>query len=214
MYAVNLSLGHTLLCKTIKSATISGYLKVAADKVQMARQHALIGTCAEAVAWTDPRINLSTGKTAPPISTIIKELKQWEMMPARHEAITVNMIKWSALQCYSSMPCSINNIMYDWFVSGIYLGPHLTKRAQANTGITITKAGKPKAFTIDDVKFFGNNKFCMSHQDALTKPQLVHMADIRFWEQKNGNNGEKQRVTLCHFHVATHHPALVSPSSR
>jgi len=33
MYALDLAMGHTLLCKTIKSETIKLYLKAAADHI-------------------------------------------------------------------------------------------------------------------------------------------------------------------------------------
>jgi hypothetical protein len=60
-YAVVIALGHTLLCKTIKSATINNYLRAAANVVKQ--------TCSQVpnptnnLRWHDPLLDMTTGKT-------------------------------------------------------------------------------------------------------------------------------------------------------
>lgn len=57
-YAVFLALGHTLLCKTIKSATIGNYLRAAANDIKAMRSR--IPNLTNNVVWADPTIRLST----------------------------------------------------------------------------------------------------------------------------------------------------------
>jgi hypothetical protein len=138
MYATSLTLGHTLLCKTIKSKTISEYLQNAANFVSKACHHLTYNSRPDKLTWYDPHINPSTGKTAAVISKITTKVQCWETCPNRHEPLTVDMIKWQALSADPNKPHSLENAMYDWLVIGIYLGPCLTKWAQTDSGITYT----------------------------------------------------------------------------
>jgi hypothetical protein len=60
VFTTFLSLGHTLLCKTIKSITIGNYLQAAASHVSHARRR--MPNPNLTLRWYDPRIDLSTGK--------------------------------------------------------------------------------------------------------------------------------------------------------
>jgi hypothetical protein len=204
MYALDLAMGHTLLCKTIKSGTIKNYLKAAADRIAEARRRMLIGAATDALQWIDPRHDITVGETAKCITVITDEVKRWENMPNRREPLTVDMIHYAALQCNKTRLFCIENVMYDWSVIGIYTGPRLTEWAQHNSGITMNKTGEPKAFLWGDVEFRGENDRRMSTPDALSRPYLVHTARLTWREQKNGNNGEKKTLvrafgsdTLC-----------------
>jgi hypothetical protein len=59
-YAVFLALGHTLLCKTIKSATINNYLRAAANVIKWA--HSQVPNPTNNLWWHDPLIDMTTGK--------------------------------------------------------------------------------------------------------------------------------------------------------
>jgi len=155
--------------------------------------------------WSDPQIDLATDKTSKLISDITNEVCHWENMPNRQEPLTVDMIQHAALQCNGATPHDINNVMYDWSILAIYIGPHLAKWAQHDNGkIIMNKFGNVRAFTWDDVEFQGENNRQMSTATAFAKPYLVHTAKLTWCEQKNGQNGESHTLvrapanpTLC-----------------
>jgi hypothetical protein len=192
MYAVFLALGHTLLCKTVKSSTISHYLRCAATHVKEARRR-MPNIDNNTIVWQDPRIDMATGKIDDRISAVINEVKRWENMPNRREPLTIDMISFQQLQCHDNAPHSEDAAMYDWEVFGIYAGNRLTEWAQRDgTDIVVNIDGTPKAFTIGDLEFFGENRRRMSLGVALRQPYLVHTIDVTWRFQKNGNNGEKK----------------------
>ena len=79
-YTAHLSLGHTLLCKTIKSGTIVKYLSAAADLSTSAK---MVNPCLDIM-----------GNQFNEIKTVLRELKRWEKMPNRREPITKSMIEY------------------------------------------------------------------------------------------------------------------------
>lgn len=195
MYALDLALGYTIKCITIKSKTISEYLKVAADFVEHARRRSLIGTRLDQINWYDPRIDLTTGKTSSDISAIISEVKRWESMPNRREPLTADMVRWLATQTSSDAPHSYKAALHDWFTVGLYVGPRLTEWAQDNSGkTTLTRAQEAKAFLLKDLTFFQENCRRVTLNEALARPHLVHTINITFREQKNGDNGAQRTI--------------------
>jgi hypothetical protein len=203
-YALDLAMGHTLLCKTIKSGTIKHYVKDAADRIMEARRRTISGLPNASLQWLDPRLDITTGKTAKDISIIYDEVHRWETIPDRREPLTIDMITYSALQCNPSTPYDIHNVMYDWTVVGIYTGIRLTEWAQDDSGIVMTPADEPKAFLWKDVEFRGTNNRRMSVDAALAKPNNIHTARLTWRWQKNGENGQQKTIvrafsnpTLC-----------------
>lgn len=189
MYAVYLALGHTLHCKTIKSGTITNYLRAAASHVTQARRR--MPNPSNKLQWQDPRIDMTTGKIDKQITAVVDEVKRWESMPERREPLTVDMILYQKLQCRADAPHSEDAVMYDWEVFGIYAGNRLTEWAQKDgTDIVLNIDELPKAFLIRDVTFFGENRRRMSRPYALKHPRRVHTADVTWRYQKNGVNGE------------------------
>lgn len=197
-------MGHTLLCKTIKSDTIKGYLKAAANYITAARK-LLPNNDTSRPLWLDPRLDMALGTTAEDISNVTNEVKRWEMMPNRREPLTVDMIQHAALDRNDSTPHDIKNAMYDWCTIGIYIGPRLTEWAQADDGrITMNNFGDPAAFMWNDIEFMGENSRRMTTAEALANPSLLHTARMTWRHQKNGQNGEKRTLvraftddTLC-----------------
>ncbi len=90
MFATFLALSHTLLCKTIKSVTISNYLHAVASHVSQARW--CMPNPNLTLWWHNPRINLSTGKIDNKINQVLKEVKCWESMPNCCEPLTIIMV--------------------------------------------------------------------------------------------------------------------------
>lgn len=191
LFAASLALGHTLLCCTIKSGTIEHYLRNVARHI--IGQRRLLQSPMQPLPWIDPRIDLSTNKTDSSISAIVKEVKRWENMPERREPLTVDMIAYQQLQCNKQCPHGETAAMYDWFVFGIYAGNRLAEWAQYDgTTIGTNLDGTTRAFIIDDLSFYGENRRRMSRTYALENDRLVKTIDVRWRFQKNGVNGEKK----------------------
>jgi hypothetical protein len=194
-YAVFLALGHTLWCKTIKSATITNYLHTAANHVGDAPRRLLDmnNNNSNIITWQDPCIDMTTGKTDDRIASVLLEVKRWENIPDRQEPLTVDMIHYQNLQCNKNTPHSNDAVMYDWEVFGIYAGNRLSEWAQYDGKDIVENINRTvKAFTITDLKFFGENRRHMSFHNALQCPHFVHTIDVTWRFQKNGNNGEKK----------------------
>jgi len=209
MFATFLALGHTLMCKTIKSGTINQYLLAAAKDVMSVRRRAAPQVPSSTVWWLDPRIDITTGKTDSRITAVVNEAKRWEKMPNRREPLTVDMITFQQMKRKANEPHSVDAAMYDWEVFGIYAGPRLTEWAQRDgQSITLNPDETAKAFLLDDLTFFGENRRRMTRLDALKHPQLVHTIDVTWRFQKNGNNGEQKT-----FVRAFHNPGLCAVSA-
>jgi hypothetical protein len=204
-YAVFLALGHTLLCKTVKSATIDNYLRAAATIVKRARSQVPKPT--KNLLWHDLLIDMTTGKCDSQISSILAKVKRWEKMPNRREPLTVDMVSYQQLQCATNEPHSEALAVHDWEVFGIYAGNCLTKWAQRDgTDIVLNIDESPKAFIISDIEFFRENWRRRSLQFALQHPRLIHTATVTWCFQKNGENGKKK-------HSFTHSTAQFSARS-
>jgi len=204
MYTIDLAMGHTLLCMSIKSETIKIYIKVAADHISESRRRALTGLPNESFQWIDPRLDITTGKLSKRITSITDEVRRWEKIANRREPVTTRMITYGALKCDPLKPFCIDNVMYDWTVIGIYTGVRLTEWAQPKSGFVKLKTDEPKAFMWQDVEFRGVNNRRMTISEGLENPSLVHTVRLTWREQKNGQNGEKKTIvrspankTLC-----------------
>jgi hypothetical protein len=161
------------------------------------------------ITWQDPRIDMTTGKTDDCIASVLSEVKCWENIPDRQEPLTVDMIHYQNLQHNKNTPHSEDAAMYDWEVFGIYAGNRLSEWAQYDgKDIVVNINGTANAFTITNLKFFGENRRHMSFHDALQCPHFVHTIDLTWRFQKNGNNGEKKT-----FVRAFGHPTLCAVSA-
>ena len=192
-YCVWLALGHTVLSVTIKSGTINNYLADAAKLVQRGRK------LHEGKPYPDPRIDVSTGKTHHAITQIKDEVKRWENMPNRREPLTKGMLTRLSLLVTTSLFFSLLYVLLDWFVLGIHTGFRLSEYAQKKSGTSLDRVqrnrdGRPKALIAEDFTFFGRNRRHLSHDEAIASPDSVESVDIRWREQKNGQNGERKTV--------------------
>jgi hypothetical protein len=161
------------------------------------------------ITWQDLCIDMTTRKTNDCIASVLLEVKCWENILDRQEPLTVNMIHYQNLQRNQNTPHSEDAIMYNWEVFGIYAGKHLSEWAQYDgKDIVENIDGTAKAFTITDLKFFGENRCHMSFHNTLRHPHFVHTIDVTWRFQKNGNNGEKKT-----FVQAFGHPTLCTVSA-
>jgi hypothetical protein len=184
-------MGHTLLAKSIKSATIRRYINEAGTSVLESRQLHQRKFPHVQFTWFHPCRNHGETKAAPTITACLDEIKRWENMPNRREPLTVDMIYHQYGKCSSATPYSVHQVLYDFEVIGIYSGLRLGEWAQENhvrrlDQIRLNIDGTPAAFTITDLTFYGENKYCMTLTDALAMPHLVFHIDVCWRFQKNG----------------------------
>jgi hypothetical protein len=131
MYVVYPGLGHTLLCKTIKSGTISLYVCVTGNRIMDHRQELYSQAFPNAnLTWYHACQKHGSTTIAQEIRACILKIKRWENMPNRRKPLTTDMIQYQKLQCSSATPHSLNQALYDWFVTGIYAGFQLSEWAQ------------------------------------------------------------------------------------
>jgi len=199
MYMVYLGLGHTLLCKTIKSGTIKKYIREAAKKIQKRRQlyQSIHPNNPTPLSWFSPIRPHGDNKMAPEIDRCIKEIKRWEDMKDRREPVTSDMIHYQKTVADSTPIHSVDRAMYDWLACGIYAGFRLSEWAQNDhvrhlDNVKQTIDGSPTAFLITDVTYFGENRRHMSRHEALRRPYTVLQVDLRWRYQKNGTKNEKK----------------------
>lgn len=197
MYVVYLGMGHTLLCKTIKSQTIKHYVTDAAAAVQRRREAYARAHPSIPLSWLSPIRTHGNNRLAAPITHCLKEIARWESMEDRREPLTTDMIQFLKTLCHLSTPHSLEQTIYDWFVCGIYGGFRLGEWAQEDHvkfrhQVRLTIDDQPVAFLIDDLEFFGENRRRMSLSDALRRPYLVQQVDLRWRFQKNGSINEKK----------------------
>jgi hypothetical protein len=148
LHAAHLASGSTLLCRSVKSGTITGYLRDVARFL---------------VTFTDrdPRRTDSTQTSnAACISGVLAEVKRWELIPNRREPFTVDTYMW--LLDHVNAPNSVHkpNLRYrvvtNWFGKGLYEGYHLTEWAQNVSHRDLTNPvlnifGDPRAFMLGDL---------------------------------------------------------------
>jgi hypothetical protein len=101
-------------------------------------------------------------------------------------------------KCISATPHSVDQVLYDFEVIGIYSGVRLGEWAQTNNvrrldQIRLNIDGTPAAFIISDLTFFGENKYRLSLPAALANPNLVFSVDVCWQFQKNGEIKERRR---------------------
>jgi hypothetical protein len=82
------------------------------------------------------------------------------------------------------MPYSLEQVMMNWEVTGIYRGFRLAKWVQNENvehcdQVNLTIDGSPMAFLISDLEFKGENNQCMTWHDAMQRPYLVQQVIMR-----------------------------------
>ena len=189
LYAAHLASGSTLLCKSVKSGTIAGYLRDVARFLVTFNAR-------------DPRRTDATQTTnAECISGVLAEVKRWELVPNRREPLTVDMYMW--LHDHINAPASVHGpdsryrAVTNWFGKGLYEGYRLTEWAQSvghrdlnNPVLDIF--GDPRAFMLGDLSFRSLARTRLELRAAHHDPTNVGEVTITYRTQKNGSNGEKR----------------------
>jgi hypothetical protein len=126
-------------------------------------------------------------------------------MPNRREPLTIDMIYHQQRKCSVTTPHSVDQVMYDFEVVGIFAGIRLGEWAQSDHVRRLDQIrrnidGTPTAFTIEDLEFFGKNKRRMSLEDALQRPDFVFQIDTCWRFQKNGEIKQKKSFVRLSRH--------------
>jgi hypothetical protein len=189
LYAAHLASGSTLLCKSVKSGTIAGYLRDVARLLVTFNAR-------------DPRRTDATQTTnAECISGVLAEVKRWELVPNCREPLTVDMYMW--LHDHVNAPASVHGfdsryrVVTNWFGKGLYGGYRLTEWAQSVSHRDLNSPvldifGDPRAFMLGDLSFRSLARTRLELRAAHHDPNNVGEVTITYRTQKNGSNGEKR----------------------
>jgi len=173
-YLIHLSLGNTLLCRSIKVDTIEEYLNSAIKYyTSQGRPNP---------TWD------GSGRRASIVSDILVEARRWESIASRREPLTWTMVTFQQRLAASLPSTSLDAAMADWMVLGMYTGFRLSEWAQpSDHAAKAKKKGLPPyqlgrhqdslAITASDVAFGSNERGLY--------------VSITWRYQKNGQNGEK-----------------------
>ena len=171
-YVAHLSLGETLLCKTIKSSTISRYLSAA---VELSTQANMMDQCLDIM-----------GKQSDYIKGIFKELKRWENVPNRKEPVTKQMIEYvieKGRNSYKTNPHNLYLALSNWLILGQQTGFRRKEWAQDRTYMKKHKDierninGTSSAFILNDFEFrnVGNRRINNSSVKEVNKASIVNI---------------------------------------
>jgi hypothetical protein len=190
LYALHLSSGHSLKCKTLRVATNKKYLFDAAT---------LITSCGD----RDPRYLEPNSKTfAPAIQVIYEEMARWEKVSENvREPYTPAMQAHLEFLCTTDTnPDSLLHVLRDFFLMGLYGGFRQSEWSQDTNSNPSSPdrnhMGTTQAFTIADFSFLGAGDVRLSLDKALNVPP-THLSSVdTCWRtQKNKQHGEKKRFS-------------------
>ena len=194
MYAMHVGTGQTLLCKTIKVATVKQYVRAAATFL------ALFGDNTR-----DYRKNYATDTNiSSTLTSVYNELARWESVPNRREPFTLEMLLHlrSDTQTASMSQDSLIMAMADWCECGLFAGLRLAEWAQDAHCSDITNYKRDfkqqaRAFCLGDIRFEDNTRTRFTARQVLDSRSDVSITKcwIKFRTQKNGQNGEERLFT-------------------
>ena len=215
MFAIHLSEGSSLHCKTIKSHTIDRYLLNISKVCRAAHP-----------TNRDPRKlpPSSPDKYSPDLKGIIAEIRRWETMPNRVEPLTPEMVDHAVHLATKSHPDSLIAAIAPWLDLGLYTGfrriewaqpsskhanpsqPQTLESRDPTTGV-LTPTTIPYAFLPTDWLFFDtHNNPIPLHLITTSACPIASKVRITFRYQKNGQHGETKE-----FLANRNHP-LSSPT--
>jgi hypothetical protein len=188
LYAVHLATGNNLFCKSIKSTTITSYLRDVAKFLSR-------------FSPVDARYRSATDRTVvPSIKGVIDEVARWEKIPNRREPFTILM--WKHLfSLRKSCPLdSIIDCITDWAGCGLYGGFRKTEWAQDDSHAALDNPqldihSDPKAFRLADIIWKTSHSIHLTLHDALADEDSVCRVMLTFKAQKNGDNGAQRLFT-------------------
>jgi hypothetical protein len=192
IYAIHVITGNTLLCKSIRCATVKLYVNAAASLLALGPQ----------------RIDFRKDNPADKqlscfLSSVYAEYERWEKVPDRQEPFTLEMLTELANECDAEklVPSSLKRALLDFFEVGLFAGTRKSEWAQ-DTGHSALGSQKrdifndTRAFCIRDVSFITFQGKRLTGAAVLSVPvHTVQKCFLTFRTQKNGDHGEKRLFT-------------------
>ena len=180
LHVTHLSQGHTVLCLSVKSATISRYLHAATD-IDIRRK------------LLDHQIN-ERGLKSSCTTKVSVEVKRWESISNRREPVNILMVLHMQAKCAKLYPDSLESALHYWNNLGLCYGFRLSKCAQnfvEKQMPLVNVDSLPIAFNFEDMTFHGAQKHAL-HQSWSTELEVSKIAfvKLRWCTQKNLNNDE------------------------
>ncbi|CAB9531804.1 unknown protein [Seminavis robusta] len=190
MYAVHLSSGHSIQCKSIKASTIDQYLLAASSLIRCFTQQ-------------DYRKDKLGDRTMGAyLSGVMRDIRRYETMADRREPYDHRM---HALACKVAAKFPITSLvccLTDGFEQGLCTGYRLTEWAQpAGKTNVLSPHGngrtgpecKTRAVIPNDIRAVGLCGVRLIGMAIITLPLLrLSQMYVKFRTQKNGENGEEK----------------------
>jgi hypothetical protein len=170
-YTLKLCTGSNLKSKTIKVSTVRRYLGAVTKYFKAQGQ-------------PDPLADAS-GHRSSRIDGILRECHRWESLTDKREPLTWEMVCYQQAKARAQHPDSLDAIMADWFLVGMYTGFRLSEWAQPASHIRQHK---------DFQRNIDGSSTAITSKDIIIKPSLL---SVRYRFQKNGGNGEKIPYEAC-----------------
>ena len=187
-YLLHLAQGSTLLCRSIKSGTLTECIRAAAK------------LCVP-TELMDPRLD-KFGRKSEFIEKMLHKCKRWELMADRQEPVTAAMLDYIIdLADKDSLPDYLLSAMADWLVLGKYTGFRISEWAQYAKDVKKEKFGRAidgslLALIFEDLTFFGEKerRLPQGRSVPVAEKDTASM-DVCWSHQKNNDNGQKIRFS-------------------
>jgi hypothetical protein len=190
MYALHLSAGHSILCRSIKVGTIEQYLLAASSFIAM-------------FTGTDVRKDNATDQHLGSILTpVLRDLRKYEAVPDRREPYDPQMHTVARFTAAQSPPDGLVCALTDGFEQGYCAGYRLSEWAQPS-GLSSPSSFqlnhlegasiRTRAIVPDDLRIETVTHGRASGLAILVTPldQITRMW-VKFRTQKNGQHGEEK----------------------
>lgn len=190
MYALHLSMGHTIYCKQIRLSTIEEYVRSAATFLAL-----FIGR--------DVRKDSPTDKGMGHIlAPVYREIRRFEGVPDRREPYELEMHKAARKIAAEHPRDTLIPSLTDGFERGVCAGDRLTEWAQRAGNYDVSKPQlnhlvsqriRVRAIVPDDYEFMTNDNRRLLGLDVLSRPlEDIDKCWVEYRTQKNGAHGEKK----------------------
>jgi hypothetical protein len=190
MYALHLSYGHSIQCKSIKVATIEQYLLAAASFVAF-----FTGTDFRKDHPTDAHMGVI-------LSPVLRDLRKYESVPNRREPYDPEMHKAARLLATRFPPDSLTRALTDGFEQGYCAGYRLSEWAQPSRlcnpltpqlNHLVDAPIRTRALVPDDMRILTVSNHRASGLAILHHglPQIAKLW-VKWRTQKNGQHGEEK----------------------
>jgi hypothetical protein len=193
LYAQHLGTGNTIMCRSIKVATVKAYTNAAASLMALFGDHP-----------RDVRKDIPTdAHVSRVLSTVYDELHRWETVPNRREPFSPEMLRDVQQRATDPVNCrrpnSLLPALADWFQCALFAGFRLSEFAQdayhsAPDSFQRDMHLDAKALCLGNIRFENAAGARLTSVEAILSdhPLLLTKCWIKFRTQKNGENGQEK----------------------